>query len=45
MGSADLPDNFLIGPDGVIIDRYLRGQRLNDKLQEIFQNNEALIEF
>jgi len=32
-----IPDNYLIGPDGKIIARGLRGKKLNDKLEEIFE--------
>ena len=32
-----IPDNYLIGPDGKIIARGLRGKKLNDKLVEIFK--------
>ncbi len=36
-GVNGIPDNFLINPDGIIIDRYLRGEKLNDKLVEILK--------
>ncbi len=32
-----IPDNYLIGPDGKIIARGLRGKELNDKLGTIFK--------
>jgi peroxiredoxin len=33
-----IPDNYLIGPDGKIIARKLRGRKLHDILEEIFGN-------
>ncbi|MCC8424292.1 TlpA disulfide reductase family protein [Mucilaginibacter sp. UR6-11] len=33
-----IPQNFLIGPDGKIIGKNLRGDELNKKLKEIFSN-------
>jgi peroxiredoxin len=35
-GITSIPRNFLLGPDGKIIARDLRGQDLHDKLEEIF---------
>ncbi|WP_395627423.1 redoxin domain-containing protein [Daejeonella sp.] len=35
-GISSIPRNFLLGPDGKIIARDLRGQDLQDKLKEIF---------
>ncbi len=35
-GVQDLPDNFLIDENGVIIARYLRGEELKSKLKELF---------
>jgi len=35
-GVSGIPDNFLIGPDGKIVDRKLRGDRLKEKLEEVF---------
>ncbi|MEM6687680.1 MAG: AhpC/TSA family protein [Bacteroidota bacterium] len=35
-GIIGIPDNFLISSDGEIIGRGLRGEQLNEKLQEIF---------
>ena len=36
-GISGIPDNFLIDKDGTIIARNLRGEKLREKLQEIFQ--------
>lgn len=35
-----IPDNFLVDPNGVIVARYLRGDNLKKKLQEIFEENQ-----
>ncbi len=35
---SSIPQNFLIGPDGTIIAKNLRGDALNEKLAEIFKN-------
>ena len=35
---SSIPQNFLIGPDGTIIAKNLRGDALNEKLAEIFNN-------
>ena len=35
-GVQPIPDNFLIGPDGKILARDLRGEALTKKLEEIF---------
>jgi hypothetical protein len=35
-GISSIPRNFLLGPDGKIIARDLRGEDLLDKLEEIF---------
>jgi peroxiredoxin len=35
---TSIPQNFLIGPDGTIIAKNLRGEALNEKLAEIFKN-------
>jgi thiol-disulfide isomerase/thioredoxin len=35
---SSIPDNFLIGPDGKIIARKLRGKKLEEKLNELFNN-------
>ena len=35
-GVRGIPANFLISPDGIIIDKGLRGESLNAKLKEIF---------
>nr|WP_262918703.1 TlpA disulfide reductase family protein [Belliella filtrata] len=35
-GVRGIPANFLISPDGIIIDKGLRGESLNTKLKEIF---------
>ncbi|WP_257668970.1 TlpA disulfide reductase family protein [Parapedobacter tibetensis] len=34
-GVNEIPDNFLISENGEIIGRYLRGEKLNEKLREI----------
>ena len=36
-GVSGIPDNFLIGPDGIVIARGLRGDALMMKLEEIFK--------
>jgi len=36
-GVSGIPDNFLIGDNGEIIGRNLRGDKLNEKLKEILQ--------
>ena len=36
-GVQSIPANFLIDPNGIIIDRNLRGAALDERLQEIFQ--------
>lgn len=36
-GVRGIPSNFLIGPDGKIIARNLRGMQVQEKLKEIFQ--------
>lgn len=36
-GVSAIPQNFLIGPDGVIVGRNLRGEELQKKLKEIFK--------
>jgi peroxiredoxin len=35
---SSIPQNFLVGPDGTIIAKNLRGDALNEKLAEIFKN-------
>ncbi|QTE23268.1 TlpA disulfide reductase family protein [Polaribacter cellanae] len=37
-GVRDIPDNFLIDKSGVIIARFIRGQKLEEKLKELFNN-------
>ena len=37
-GVRDIPDNFLIDENGVIIERYIRGDKLKNKLKELFGN-------
>jgi hypothetical protein len=32
-----IPDNFLIGPDGKIVARGLRGDKLREKLAELIK--------
>ena len=34
-GINGIPDNFLIDQNGIIIDRNLRGEKLNEKLNEL----------
>ncbi len=34
-----IPQNFLVGPDGIIVGRNLRGEELQMKLEEIFKSN------
>ena len=34
-----IPQNFLVGPDGTIIAKNLRGEELNAKLEELFTTN------
>ena len=36
-GVSSLPDNFLIDENGIIIDRYLRGENLKNKLKELLE--------
>ncbi len=36
-GVRDIPDNFLIDDNGVIIERYIRGDNLKKKLKELFE--------
>jgi thiol-disulfide isomerase/thioredoxin/NACalpha-BTF3-like transcription factor len=36
-GVSGIPDNFLIGKDGTILARNLRGQELRDKLQQLLK--------
>lgn len=33
-----IPQNFLIGPDGKIVGKNLRGEDLENKLKELFSN-------
>ena len=35
-GVRDIPDNFLIDDNGIIIARFIRGQELDKKLKELF---------
>ncbi|GAA4230492.1 hypothetical protein GCM10022291_00790 [Postechiella marina] len=37
-GVNEIPDNFLIGENGYIIGKNLRGQELNHKLEEVLNN-------
>lgn len=37
-GVGDIPDNFLIDENGVIIARFIRGQKLEEKLLELFDS-------
>lgn len=41
-GVRDLPDNFLIDENGIIIARYLRDDNLKNKLKELFDEKESL---
>ncbi|HTO34757.1 MAG TPA: TlpA disulfide reductase family protein [Flavobacterium sp.] len=38
-GVRDIPDNFLIDENGIIIARFIRGESLKNKLKELFDNN------
>nr|WP_247716588.1 TlpA disulfide reductase family protein [Sinomicrobium weinanense] len=41
-GVRDIPDNFLIDEKGIIIARFIRGEKLEKKLKELFDNNTSL---
>ncbi len=41
-GVRDVPDNFLINENGIIIDRYLRGDNLKKRLKELFKEKVSL---
>ncbi|MEH6680517.1 MAG: TlpA disulfide reductase family protein [Sediminicola sp.] len=41
-GVRDIPDNFLIDGNGKIIARFIRGEKLEKKLKELFDNNAGL---
>jgi peroxiredoxin len=41
-GVRDIPDNFLINENGVIIERLIRGGKLEKRLKELFNNNASL---
>ena len=41
-GVRDIPDNFLIDENGIIIARFIRGEELEKKLKELFDNNASL---
>lgn len=41
-GVRDIPDNFLIDENGIIIARFIRGEKLEKKLKELFDNNASL---
>ena len=41
-GVRDIPDNFLIDENGIIIARFIRGEKLEKKLKELFDNNGSL---
>lgn len=38
---SSLPTNYLVDPNGVIIDKYLRGSALPEKLEEIFKTSSS----
>ncbi len=38
-GINGIPDNFLIDPNGIIVGRNLRGEKLNEKLNELLNSN------
>jgi peroxiredoxin len=41
-GVRDIPDNFLINENGIIIERLIRGKKLEKRLKELFVNNASL---
>ena len=41
-GVRDIPDNFLIDENGVIIARYIRGDNLKKKLKKLFEDKAGL---
>ena len=41
-GVRDIPDNFLIDENGIIIARYIRGNNLKKKLKELFEDKASL---
>ena len=41
-GVRDIPDNFLIDENGIIIARFIRGEKLEKKLKELFDNSGSL---
>lgn len=41
-GVRDLPDNFLIDENGIIIARYIRGDNLKKKLKELFEEKASI---
>ncbi|MEM6846077.1 MAG: TlpA family protein disulfide reductase [Bacteroidota bacterium] len=41
-GINGIPDNFLIDPNGIIVGRNLRGERLNEKLNELLNQCQLL---
>lgn len=38
-GIAGVPSNFLVNPEGKVMARDLRGEKLNEKLKQLFGNN------
>ena len=41
-GVRDIPDNFLIDENGIIIARFIRGEKLEQKLKELFDSGANL---
>ena len=41
-GVRDIPDNFLIDDNGIIIARFIRGEKLQKKLKQLFNDNASL---
>ena len=41
-GVRDIPGNFLIDENGIIIARFIRGEKLEKKLKELFDNSGSL---
>ncbi len=38
-GVRDIADNFLIDENGIIIARFIRGEKLEKKLKDLFHSN------
>ncbi|KYG84127.1 hypothetical protein AWW67_03170 [Roseivirga seohaensis] len=41
-GVRDIPDNFLIDENGIIIDRFIRGEKLQMRLKQLFNEKDGL---